>query len=146
MYARPAVRAVDVYKRQLCAASGFCRWCRSPCSCGPGSASEYSGRLDCSVLCFSISISKQNVFFVCKKTCHSFRFLRAFDFNNICAPKEPDGNSVFRRRTGTVSYTHLLYLAKGLEYDCAALWDIPDELMYTACTRAMHELLIIKKG
>ena len=39
-----------------------------------------------------------------------------------------------------------LYLAKGLEYDCAALWDIPDELMYTACTRAMHELLIIKKG
>ena len=38
-----------------------------------------------------------------------------------------------------------LYLAKGLEYDCAILWDIPDELMYTACTRAMHELFVIKK-
>ncbi len=39
-----------------------------------------------------------------------------------------------------------LYLAKGLEYDCAVLWDIPEELMYTACTRAMHELFVIKKG
>jgi ATP-dependent DNA helicase replicase len=39
-----------------------------------------------------------------------------------------------------------LYLAKGLEYDCAILWDIPEELMYTACTRAMHELFVIRKG
>ena len=39
-----------------------------------------------------------------------------------------------------------LYLAKGLEYDCVALWDIPDDLMYTACTRAMHDLLVIRKG
>lgn len=38
-----------------------------------------------------------------------------------------------------------LYLAKGLEYDCAAVWDMPNELMYTACTRAMHELLVLKK-
>ncbi len=39
-----------------------------------------------------------------------------------------------------------LYLAKGLEYDCAVIWDMPDELMYTACTRAMHELLVIKNN
>lgn len=39
-----------------------------------------------------------------------------------------------------------LYLAKGLEYDCVVLWDIPEELMYTACTRAMHNLMVIQKG
>ena len=39
-----------------------------------------------------------------------------------------------------------LYLAKGLEYDCVAVWDISRDCMYTACTRAMHELLIINKG
>lgn len=38
-----------------------------------------------------------------------------------------------------------LYIAKGLEYDFAIVWDMPDDMMYTACTRAMHELLVIKK-
>ena len=38
-----------------------------------------------------------------------------------------------------------LYLAKGLEYDCAIVWDVPDDMMYTACTRAMHQLVVIKK-
>lgn len=38
-----------------------------------------------------------------------------------------------------------LYIAKGLEYDFAIVWDMPADMMYTACTRAMHELLVIKK-
>ncbi len=39
-----------------------------------------------------------------------------------------------------------LYLAKGLEYDAVVVWDIANPSMYTACTRAMHDLLVIKKG
>ena len=38
-----------------------------------------------------------------------------------------------------------LYLAKGLEFDCAIVWDMPEDMMYTACTRAMHELIVINK-
>ncbi len=37
-----------------------------------------------------------------------------------------------------------LYIAKGLEYDTVFVWNMPDDMMYTACTRAMHELFVIK--
>lgn len=38
-----------------------------------------------------------------------------------------------------------IYVAKGLEYDAVIVWDMPEDKMYTACTRAMHELFVIKK-
>lgn len=45
-----------------------------------------------------------------------------------------------------------VYLAKGLEFDCVAVWNGSDihyggpgdrELFFTACTRAMHQLLVV---
>lgn len=44
------------------------------------------------------------------------------------------------------------FLAKGLEFDCVFLWDIDDSnfvtdqdklVLYTMCTRAMHELILV---
>lgn len=37
-----------------------------------------------------------------------------------------------------------VYLAKGLEYDCVITYNVSDDLMYTACTRAMHQLVVLK--
>lgn len=37
-----------------------------------------------------------------------------------------------------------VYLAKGLEYDCVLTMNVEDKLMYTACTRAMHKLIVYK--
>lgn len=48
-----------------------------------------------------------------------------------------------------------VYLAKGLEFDCVAIWDVSDDeycaegdrqILYTACTRAMHELAVFYSG
>lgn len=48
-----------------------------------------------------------------------------------------------------------VYLAKGLEFDCVAIWDASDDeyyaevdsqILYTACTRAMHELGVFYSG
>lgn len=37
-----------------------------------------------------------------------------------------------------------VYLAKGLEYDCIVTMNVDHKLMYTACTRAMHKLVVYK--
>ena len=37
-----------------------------------------------------------------------------------------------------------VYLAKGLEYDGVITYNVSDNLMYTACTRAMHQLVVLR--
>ena len=37
-----------------------------------------------------------------------------------------------------------VYLAKGLEYDGVITYNVSEKFMYTACTRAMHKLVVLK--
>lgn len=74
----------------------------------------------------------ENVAVICKSNAEAVKFEKAIQLEYSLSNK--------------INFKVLpLYLAKGLEYDCAIVWDIPEDMMYTACTRAMHELLVIEK-
>ena len=74
----------------------------------------------------------ENVAVICKSNAEAVKFEKAIQLEYSLSNK--------------INFKVLpLYLAKGLEYDCAIVWDIPENMMYTACTRAMHELVVIEK-